>query len=59
MPHRIETAWYREESVEVEVRHRGAHVSLVAWTEYPGWFHEVYVENEELIFNEEEDLDEM
>lgn len=58
MPHRTETAWYPEENLRVSVLSRGAHVSLISWNAY-GLYHEVYEENVNLIFDEEEEIDEV
>lgn len=58
MPRRTETAYFVPETSKVEVLSRGAYVSLIAWSAY-GVYHEIYVDNDELIFTEDNDLDAM
>lgn len=53
---RLERAYYVDERVWCSVISRGAYVSLVAYT-LNGLGRQVYVENEDLIFKEDEDND--
>jgi hypothetical protein len=53
-PH--ENAYYVDERTWVKVKHRGAFFSLVTFTQ-GGVSMEVYVENSDLIFKENEDDD--
>lgn len=49
-----EAAYYPEEDARVIVLARGPHVSNVSWTASPGITYNVWVENEELIFDEDD-----